>query len=697
MMNFANAVRVAFGAGLLLGAAGQAASVHGQSGETRTVTERVVVTLPNGKRIVREVEKQVPVAAAPAAASASPAPASADPFAGGDASAGDGGNEGSGGAARSTAIDPRILTWLGLFQSGDMRADANGDGRLSPADYSMFLRSLSGSGQPEPEPEPEPEPQPEPQPQPPAAGPDDGGADAGNDQGDGSGSSDDEGSADNGSGVDVTTGWTELVPSSDSMVLYVAENGSDSNDGLSPNRPLRSVAEGVRRLRDGRPDWLMLRRGDTWSEPLSTRWEKSGRSSSEPMVITSYGEGPRPRLITGSSNGISAINDRRREHLAFVSLHFEPGVRYQRTGMNFVGANISDVLIEDCFISGYQQGLVIQGFRGRLSDFRVRRNVIVDNAGSSHSQGVYAEDTDGLLFEENIFDRNGWRADRGRESTATIFAHNLYIQRDNTDVTFKNNWTSRAAAEGYKSRAGGVVDGNVFWQNPIAVSYGNDGTNSLDRTVTGTINDNVVLETNDLTVNDPRGWGIRIENTRDVDVMRNIVANAISQSGFGIAVRSERDRGFSTNLDISDNIIDDHGDNIEIDRDLVVSVDVRDNISTASDYSRSLVQLRGTSSSGDLEIAGNRYDHGSDGEPFDDAGDWLSLNEWQAEFDPQGGALLTEYNNGSARMEDYARAAGFGSMEGMLAALREQQKGNWDSRLTMPEIRGYFEQSFGRR
>src|SRR5437870_5259348 len=91
-------------------------------------------------------------------------------------------------------------------------------------------------------------------------------------------------------------GWTLNTPSSDTQVVYVsATGGNDANSGLSTQAPVKTLAKGISLLRDGKPDWLLLKKGDTWNAGLGS-WSKSGRSTSEPMLISSYGTGPRPLL-----------------------------------------------------------------------------------------------------------------------------------------------------------------------------------------------------------------------------------------------------------------------------------------------------------------------------------------------------------------------------------------------------------------
>ncbi|MEL7239750.1 MAG: hypothetical protein AAGK78_12895, partial [Planctomycetota bacterium] len=370
------------------------------------------------------MERQVPVTRP-----ATPAPP-ADPFAApdGDANGSDSGDGGSNARNSEGEIDPRIVEWIGWYRASDMKADANGDGRVTAADFNAFLKLLNGDDDTTGNGDDSTDGSTG------GGGDDDKSNNGGGDDGDdtngdgdngdnGDNGDDGAGDGDDGSdggdagsdGVDTSDAfWTELTPSSDSLVFYVAETGSDSNDGLSPNRPLRTVSEGLRRLRNGKPDWLLLRRGDVFSDTLG-QWEKSGRAIDEKMVVGAYGEGPRPVLSTGTGKAMWMIKNDRRAHLAFVSLELRPGVKYQREAITLIAGGVEDVLFEDIKISGYALGVAMNG---SLKDIAFRRCVIVDNAGWTRSQALYSEGVDGLLVEQCMFDRNGWRPDLGRDSTA---------------------------------------------------------------------------------------------------------------------------------------------------------------------------------------------------------------------------------------------------------------------------------------
>src|SRR5215218_3503613 len=95
-------------------------------------------------------------------------------------------------------------------------------------------------------------------------------------------------------------GWTVVTPSDDTKIIYVSSSqGSDRNDGRTSKSPVKTIAKGYDLLRDGKPDWLLLKTDDVFTEQPPT-WRISGRSKDEPQLVGSYGPGEKPIIQTGS-------------------------------------------------------------------------------------------------------------------------------------------------------------------------------------------------------------------------------------------------------------------------------------------------------------------------------------------------------------------------------------------------------------
>ncbi|NJL70810.1 MAG: hypothetical protein HC888_03975 [Candidatus Competibacteraceae bacterium] len=87
--------------------------------------------------------------------------------------------------------------------------------------------------------------------------------------------------------VNDEPGFTNHKPSPDTRFIFASQDGNDANDGSTPDKAVKGIRRGVSLLRDGYPDWLLFRRGDSIREGFGS-WSKSGRSKEEPMVVGSY-------------------------------------------------------------------------------------------------------------------------------------------------------------------------------------------------------------------------------------------------------------------------------------------------------------------------------------------------------------------------------------------------------------------------
>jgi hypothetical protein len=365
----------------------------------------------------------------------------------------------------------------------------------------------------------------------------------------------------------VSNGFTDFEESVDTQKIYVsASEGDDANDGLSAENPVRTLAAGVALLRDGYPDWLLLRRGDVWEESFG-RWVLSGRSDAEPMVISSYGSGStRPILATGTNTGLITVggggSPEHMNHLAFIGLHFHAHTRdpssaayTEPAGADIVGfrwlRGTSGLLLEDCVFQSYIIGIVLQDFdQLGISNVRIRRCQILDSYSiDSHAQGLYAEGADGLVLEGCLFDHNGWNGQiHGAEGT--IYNHNIYIQTNCRNVEAYNNIIMRGASHGMQLRPGGTVEGNLFVRNAIALLVGGD--EPVPGGVEATVNNNVFLEGTDITPELPRGWGIELKNISSAVVARNIIAHLTTDSPNAFSVHADAEPG---NITYENNLV----------------------------------------------------------------------------------------------------------------------------------------------
>ena len=299
-------------------------------------------------------------------------------------------------------------------------------------------------------------------------------------------------------------GFTLITPSGDSRLIYVSNDGNDTNaaavhgrgyylpsdpeigpDPLNPVGPIvaySSPFEAFRKVRGigwvetysdgsevyeratrdallaassgGWPDWLLFRRGDTFTRiedpdignanigdsfanakpdmmkwtygsnppvysPGGARYEGggiSGRNSDEPFVVAAWGPASDPRPVF---HGGFTVHGRLRDAVvSSLDIQPSPDPTYpgNRYGLNFGNPPESaygawrNVLVEDCRSQGHGMISIQQG--GPSTNLILRRCVYADgwNAGG-HNSSPFNGLSDGakLTFEECVFDKNGYK------------------------------------------------------------------------------------------------------------------------------------------------------------------------------------------------------------------------------------------------------------------------------------------------
>lgn len=484
-------------------------------------------------------------------------------------------------------------------------------------------------------------------------------------------------------GAPPLVGWTSLEPARGAVVWYVSSSeGSDMNLGTR-DRPLRTLGAAQARMRWGRPDQMLLRRGDVWRESLDL--VATGSKSEGPAVIGAYGSGPRPRII-GTLERSTPFESQ--GHLVISGVEVEapsPGWVYGivwQGGPDLEDGGGTDVTIEDCFVHHFAQNLVMQGMTG----LRVRRCVITDAYSQSSDLptkvGLYVGRCRDVLIEENLFDRNGF-------PVPGLFHHNAYIQSDcEQPVVFRRNIVIAGGATGVQLRPGGMCDDNLLVRNPIAITFGSQQGGSM----TGTIRGNVVLEGVDLSQHDLRSTGIKLSNVAASGVLveRNIIARK-KGIGPGGGIEAVPDH-FVLSATIRDNIVYNWLEGV---------------IAGGGGLLGTLYLTRNTIVDGGDEgvlglydslrpmtFASNRY--------FRPAGTWFLVNwtdldfeGWQGTVEPTASGGPVAFPQPERSLATYGTTLGIGgTYESVVAALRAQSRQAWNDDLSIDSLLAYFRGGF---
>ncbi|MBN2717771.1 MAG: hypothetical protein JXX14_18120 [Deltaproteobacteria bacterium] len=507
-------------------------------------------------------------------------------------------------------------------------------------------------------------------------------------------------------------GFTTFDVGADSLVIYVsASQGKDSNDGLSPNTPVQTLAHGASLMRDGANDFLLLRRGDTWRGESLGRFF-SGQDADHPLVISSYGDSTdRPRVEI-NTNFIDH-NGKPRSYVSVVGLEL---VSYPKIpndpeydgetggGFRYVGYG-SDLLIEDCRLV-YGE-LVVQSYgEGQFyENVTVRRNVIersyhIDTCGQNNAfrpSGMYSSHVHGLVIEENVFDHNGWNEENVPSACATMYNHNMYLNAD--DLVVRGNIIARASSMGIKMRSDETGDAdtllfenNLFVDGEIGLGIGGN-TEEPHRFTNVVIRDNVFSQVGlSMPTDREFAWLLDVSDVRDAEIENNYF---LHQPWYGNAYGIQLGGGSTSGINVAGNLF----------YDLM---------------SRSLrVQVQ--SGWGAITVDGNTFvdeAHGSclivhDGDFSEttyqnnsyfssESADWFcgdvtgTLADWQAGSGETGAMTWNgAFTDPDRTAATYAESLGLeSSLDGFLAAAVQQSRLNWNETLTADAVNTYIKDGF---
>jgi hypothetical protein len=374
-------------------------------------------------------------------------------------------------------------------------------------------------------------------------------------------------------------GWTVVIASSDSRIIHVSSSvGDDKNNG-SEATPLKTIAAGMRQMRRGYPDWLLLKTGDSWRESFAT---VAGRSADEPALISSYGPGLRPRITPVGDAGIA--HNGPSSHLYVMGLDFydpakDPNSDSFKDGVESPSAvswidGGDDLLVEDCSFRFLSGGFTVQATNLPAQDkIQIRRNFISDlYTQEGHTQGSAFKKVSNVLIEENIFDHNGWIVDpkvtRNEFNAPNALNHDIDLEGPFNHVVIRGNVFMRSSSmavkfANYDSVASlstdVVVENNFFFEGEIGMAAFCDAPDmkTTEPTFSGfTIQNNVLLQINrDNPMKRAGGWGLLLRSVGNSTVKGNIFSDfSFTENTYAIELSAERDSDNNSGVIIDSNI-----------------------------------------------------------------------------------------------------------------------------------------------
>jgi len=317
-------------------------------------------------------------------------------------------------------------------------------------------------------------------------------------------------------------------------------SASDSNAGSDPAKPKQSLSAAWASLREGKGDWLLMAQGSTYAGGFGQLPNRSGLSAQYPTVVTTYDPANPTVLRKGTVTlGTNPSEDQLLNILGAsgARMVFENIVFDKKTNsvaqVLMLGAMQRDIMFYN--VRFLRTQVSMQGDHtdnpAQVKGVVFRRCVFAYGySGAGHSQGLYLWNTDGAVIEDSVFYHNGWNGTDRNTATEKpdTFKHNAYFGTMTFNTVFRRNVSAAASSHGLQARGGGTIEDNVFANNPLnlLIGGGDEYTKYRPAGVPYSVKRNVIVGTDNIDANNPRGFGVDFINTSTGIASDNLIVNA---------------------------------------------------------------------------------------------------------------------------------------------------------------------------
>lgn len=234
------------------------------------------------------------------------------------------------------------------------------------------------------------------------------------------------------------TGSCGLGTYTGTCITYVSASGNDSNTctaappvNNSFATPCLTLAHALSLARTGKPDWIVLKNGDTWVNQGFGNITQSGQNCSNPLLFGTYGSGsPRPIIELNTSFGGPGIGAAFNSGVDFIAVQGLEFYAYERDpgNVNFTPSEMLQAYngiafredmqcldVENNLVHWFGTNVELQATASTGTQTFIG-NIITDAyvastyqiSAGSRSQGMHAEFNGTIIFSFNLFDSNGW-------------------------------------------------------------------------------------------------------------------------------------------------------------------------------------------------------------------------------------------------------------------------------------------------
>lgn len=336
-------------------------------------------------------------------------------------------------------------------------------------------------------------------------------------------------------------GTLTVVPDS-RRTIYVDPAGRDDNDGLSPDRPLRTVEGAAKAMASDIK--ILFRRGQTFDAGRTVDVRGSN------VLIGAYGEGDRPVLMSVAGKGNIFSIDARARGVVIEQLTFDtrgagdtndarnangqlptPNKMWGKIGVSAVFARGTNIVVRDCRFLNVDDAI---NASGRPNGLLVADNVAPLETGL-RGYFVWLQNSDTTIVGNRV--ANSTREHIVRSSSEqtqrVLIAHNHFTnaaRKEDPDDIGKTTINLRACQYGYAAR-------NELAGGPVAMGP------SLDQPV-NYLADSIVIEANRFNKNSLQIY----PNTRRLFVRNNTFSKEDSEQIL-VRTREEDRKGGTVGVD----------------------------------------------------------------------------------------------------------------------------------------------------
>ena len=325
-----------------------------------------------------------------------------------------------------------------------------------------------------------------------------------------------------------------IIDDDAAVKLYISQFGNDDNDGLTENTPVKTITKvkSIISTLTSTNIHILFKQNETWTDSFGI-FTFSGLNEDCPLVISSYPAdvlgGVNPKFITGkniafSLTGLSNVIIKDIDIVTGTPIPLDNAI------YGIFIDNCKNILIENCKILGYKININVNN----SENIFIRKNIVSKSHDTSvkASYGIQIINTINCLIDNNVLDHNGW--DEDLLITKSSISHGITINENCKSISIIENMILKSSSCGIIFRCGGVCEKNIFVENPTALIY---GMSSTIPAAGGTISNNIVMESNDISDSLIKGNGFAIGNVAEqLTITENLIANTKSAKDWGSGI-----------------------------------------------------------------------------------------------------------------------------------------------------------------